>query len=70
MRQARSVILVVDSMKLKRSAPVKVGTIADIDILVTDDGITDQFVELCRQNDVDIQIARLPMESQRRKMTT
>ena len=47
LRQARSVILVTDSMKLERSAPVKVGTLDDIDILVTDEGIPDEFVELC-----------------------
>lgn len=59
-RQARSVILVADSMKLKRSAPVKVGTLADIDILVTDDGISNEFVELCQENEVDVKIATLP----------
>ena len=37
-RQAHVVLLVTDSMKLERSAPVKVGTLEDIDILVTDDG--------------------------------
>ncbi len=60
-RQARSVILVADSMKLKRSAPVKVGTLADIDILVTDDGISHEFSELCQQNNVDLRIAKLPL---------
>ncbi len=60
LRQARSVILVADSMKLKRSAPVKVGTLNDIDILVTDDGIPDKFIELCRQNNVDIRVAKPP----------
>ena len=59
-RHARSIILVADSMKLKRSAPVKVGTLADIDILVTDDGISHGFMEVCRQNDVDLRIAKLP----------
>jgi DeoR family glycerol-3-phosphate regulon repressor len=59
-RQARSVILVTDSMKLERSAPVKVGTLHDIDILVTDDGISDEFIELCRQNTVDVKIAKPP----------
>ena len=59
-RQARSVILVTDSMKLKRSAPVKVGTLADIDILVTDDGISDEFKDVCRQNNVDVKTAELP----------
>ncbi len=60
-RQARSVILVADSMKLKRSAPVKVGTLADIDILVTDDSISSEFTELCRENSVDLKIAKLPL---------
>ena len=59
-RQARCVILVTDSMKLDRRAPVKVGTLTDIDILVTDDGISDEFVEVCRQNNVDVKIAKPP----------
>lgn len=59
-RQARSVILVTDSMKLDRRAPVKVGTLTDVDILVTDDGISDEFVEVCRQNNVDVKIAKPP----------
>ena len=59
-RQARSVILVTDSMKLDRRAPVKVGTLTDVDILVTDDGISDEFVEVCRQNNVDVIIAQPP----------
>lgn len=58
-RQARTVILVTDSMKLTRSAPVKVGTLDDIDILVTDDGIPADFVELCRRHDVDLRLARV-----------
>ena len=57
-RQARSVILVTDSMKLARSAPVKVGTLADIDILITDSGISAEYVQLCRQHDVDLKIAK------------
>jgi len=57
-RHARSVILVADSMKLKRSAPVKVGTLADINIFVTDDGISPKFIEACRKNDVDVRIAK------------
>lgn len=57
-RQARSVVLVADSMKLQRSAPVKVGTLADIDILVTDEGITPEFVQACCENDVDLRIVK------------
>ncbi len=56
-RHARSVILATDSTKLERSASVIVGNLADIDILVIDDGISDRFIGLCRQNDVQVKIA-------------
>ena len=59
-RQARTIILVTDSMKLERSAPVKVGTLDDIDILVTDAGVPDEFIKLCEQNNVDVRLAKLP----------
>ncbi len=57
-RQARTVILVTDSMKLERSAPVKVGTLSDIDIMVTDDGISADYFDLCQQHTVDLKIAQ------------
>lgn len=57
-RQARSVILVTDSMKLERTAPIKVATLEDIDILVTDEGISRDFIELCRHYNVDAKIAK------------
>lgn len=57
-RQAHVVLLVTDSMKLEQSAPVKVATLEDIDILVTDDGVSAEFVELCRLNNVDVKIAK------------
>jgi DeoR/GlpR family transcriptional regulator of sugar metabolism len=44
-------------MKLERSAPVKVGTLSDIDVLVTDNGISNEFLELCTQHNVDVKIA-------------
>lgn len=55
-RHARSVILVTDSMKLERRAPVRVGNLSDIDLLVTDDGISESFLELCHQHDVEVKI--------------
>lgn len=56
---ARTVILVTDSMKTKRSAPVKVGNLSDIDILATDDGISPDLIDLCRRREVDVHIADL-----------
>jgi len=58
LRQARSVILVADSLKPTRTAPIKVGTLKDIDILVTDEGVSSEFIELCRHNNVDVRIAK------------
>ena len=55
---ARSVIMVTDSTKLERNASVIVGNLADIDTLVIDDGISDRFIDLCRQNDVQVKIAK------------
>ena len=56
-RHARKVILVTDSMKMQRRAPVKVGNLSDIDVLVTDNGVPAQFVELCRQHSIDLKVA-------------
>jgi len=56
-QQARSVILVTDSMKLNRRAPVKVATLTAIDIVITDPGISDEFLDLCQQNNVEVKIA-------------
>ena len=64
-RHARSVIMVTDSTKLERSASVIVGNLAHIDTLVIDEGISDRFIELCRQNDVQVKIAR-PSISERK----
>jgi len=58
MRHARSVIMVTDSTKLKRRASVIVGNLGDLDMLVIDDGITDRFMELCCQNDVQVKIVK------------
>ena len=50
---ARRVVLVADSSKFTRSAPVCVAHLADIDILVTD-RLDASATELCRTHGVDI----------------
>lgn len=55
-QHARSVILVTDSMKFDRRAPIRIGNLAAIETLVTDDGIPGEMIELCRQHDVDLEI--------------
>ena len=54
--RARTVILVTDSMKMARSAPIKVGTLNEIDVLVTDSGVPPEFKKLCEIYNVDLRI--------------
>ncbi len=53
---ARSVILVTDSMKFERRAPIRIGNIDSIGTLVTDDGIPADTIQLCQQHGVDLEI--------------
>jgi len=50
-------ILVADSMKLSRSAPVRIGHIAEIDYFVTDDIPSNSLEKVCADNKVKIEIA-------------
>jgi DeoR family glycerol-3-phosphate regulon repressor len=56
-QHARSVILVADSMKFERRAPIRIGDLSNIETLVTDDGIPEAAIELCRQHQVKLEIA-------------
>lgn len=51
---ARRVILVTDSSKFARSAPARLGTLADIDILVTDRLPSAAIAALCRAHEVEV----------------
>ncbi len=52
--QARRVVLVTDSSKFARSAPVRVAHLGEIDVLVTDRLPSSALAELCRLNGVDV----------------
>ncbi len=54
---ARKVILIVDSIKFERIAPVRIGNIAQIDYMVTDKIPADEIVEHCRHNGVNLIVA-------------
>lgn len=54
---ARNVILVADSMKFTRTAPVRIGHISEVDIFVTDRPPPEAIVEICRHGAVDIEVA-------------
>ncbi|MDH4249117.1 MAG: DeoR/GlpR family DNA-binding transcription regulator, partial [Deltaproteobacteria bacterium] len=51
---ARHTILVADSMKLERSAPVRMGHISQLGSFVTDAPPPDSLVKICADNDVRI----------------
>jgi DeoR family glycerol-3-phosphate regulon repressor len=54
---ARKSILVADSMKLERTAPVRIGHISQLDYFVTDTQPPARLREICRDNDVQIAVA-------------
>jgi DeoR family transcriptional regulator, glycerol-3-phosphate regulon repressor len=56
MQNSRNVILVSDSMKFSRSAPVRIGHLSQVDIFVTDKAPPEPIIELCRHKGVQIEI--------------
>jgi len=56
------VILVTDSSKFSRSAPAVIGTLADVDILVTDRLPSPEIAALCRAHTVEVVEAGGPSE--------
>jgi DeoR family glycerol-3-phosphate regulon repressor len=61
---ARRVILVTDSSKFARSAPSRLATLADIDILVTDHLPSPAITQLCRMHDVEVVETGSPPETE------
>jgi DeoR family glycerol-3-phosphate regulon repressor len=53
---ARSVILVADGMKFRRSAPVRIGDISQVDYLVTDQPPPARFLEVCARHGVGVEV--------------
>jgi DeoR family transcriptional regulator of aga operon len=56
-RRAKQVIVVADSSKIGMSSPAVICSISDIDILITDDGISDDAVKAFKRADVRVVIA-------------
>lgn len=53
-KNARHVILVADTMKLERSAPIRIGNISEIDTIVTDAPLSKKLEDICAASSVDI----------------
>ena len=52
---ARKSILVADSMKLERTAPVRIGHISQLDYFVTNAPVPPRLRDICRDSDVQIE---------------
>jgi DeoR family glycerol-3-phosphate regulon repressor len=55
---ARHVILVADTMKLERSAPIRIGHISQINTVVIDADLPEKLHNICTENGVDIVVAK------------
>ncbi len=56
-RQSRQVFLVTDASKLERSAPVRLASLSEIDVVFTDTAFPDALQKKCRDWDTEIRIA-------------
>jgi DeoR family glycerol-3-phosphate regulon repressor len=54
---ARKAILVADGMKFERTAPVRIGHLSQLDYFVTDKAPPEHLRDICRDHDVDVEIA-------------
>lgn len=59
-KRARSIILVTDSIKFGRRAPIRLGDLSQVDYLVTDSGIPEQAIQSCKDNEVHLEIVDIP----------
>ncbi len=57
---AKQTILVADFMKFERTAPVRIGSLADIDVFVTDQDPPPPIADFCRKHSVRLEIAGEP----------
>lgn len=53
-KNARHVILIADSTKLERSAPVKIGHISQVDTFITDMIHDQEFREICVSSEIEV----------------
>jgi DeoR family glycerol-3-phosphate regulon repressor len=57
-KNARNVILVADSMKLERSAPIRIGHISQINTIVIDEVLPKKLQDICLENGVRVVVAK------------
>jgi len=60
MNCARKSILVADSMKFERTAPVRIGHVSQLDYFVTNARLPPRLNDICRDHEVQVEIAAEP----------
>jgi DeoR family glycerol-3-phosphate regulon repressor len=55
-KNARHTILVADSMKFTRTAPVRIGHISQVEVMVTDRPLPESVAGVCRQHGVGVEV--------------
>jgi len=55
---SRKLILVADHIKFERTAPMVIGNITEIDILVTNNKPSPELIDICNSNNIEIVIAK------------
>ena len=56
-RNARQVVMVCDSMKFSRSAPVRIAHLSQINVFVTDAPLPAPLAEIASEHGVQIEVA-------------
>lgn len=56
-RQSRQVFLVTDASKLERSAPVRLASLSEIDVVFTDTAFPEDLQQKCQDWETDVRIA-------------
>jgi DeoR family glycerol-3-phosphate regulon repressor len=53
---ARQTIVVADAIKFERAAPVRIGHLSEIDVLITDRALPESVARICAQSNLQIDI--------------
>lgn len=62
---ARSVILVTDSMKFERKAPIRICNLFDLDYLITDSNISAETMRMCKSINIQLRIVSVNDDSKK-----
>ncbi len=56
-KNSRHVILVADTIKLERSAPIRIGHVSQVDTIVTDEDLPKKLQDICKEHGLNVVVA-------------